>query len=109
VVSGGSAVANFRTESQVGCTNGAEGVVTLSFGGPASLQSDLSFTYTYDGPLQSSDPSLTNITIKYSISGTFDTAGNVSGSLVVNNLSFDQDGDHYDCSNAPFHWSAKHQ
>jgi Calx-beta domain/RTX calcium-binding nonapeptide repeat (4 copies) len=108
VTGDGSTVTNFRTETIVGCTNGAQGTWTLTFSrSTVTIQPDLSFLFSFSGPLSSSDSSLTNITAAYSISGTFDTVGNVSGTLALPHISFDQDGVHYDCSSAPFAWRAK--
>jgi len=106
-VTADSKVANFATTSDVDCGS-VGGTFDLSFGASTPIQSDLTFSFAYNGALESGDPQhLTNITTNYSVSGKFDTAGNATGILNLNKLSFDYDGTHYDCAAAGYAWQAR--
>jgi hypothetical protein len=101
-------VSGFATTSDVDCGIGILHDVGLSFGGSTKIQSDLTFSFAYDGPLQtSSDSVITNVTTSYSVTGKFDTAGNATGMLNLNRFSFDYQGTHYDCAAAGYAWQAK--
>jgi hypothetical protein len=105
----GSSAANFATTSDVDC--GSVGIledVGLSFGDATQIQPDLSFSFSYNGPLQTdSGSSITNVSTSYSVSGKLDTAGNATGTLNLNRFSFDYQGTHYDCAAAGYGWQAK--
>jgi hypothetical protein len=104
----GTAVANFETTSDVDCGIGILPDVSLSFGGSTQIQSDLSFSFTFNGPLQTgSGSAITNVTTSYTVSGKLDTAGNATGRLNLNRFSFDYQGTHYDCAAAGYAWQAK--
>jgi hemolysin type calcium-binding protein len=104
----GTAVSNFATTSDVDCGIGILSDVSLSFGGATQVQSDLSFSFTYNGTLQTGSGSeITNVTTNYTVSGKLDTAGNATGRLNLNRLSFDYQGTHYDCAAAGYDWQAK--
>jgi len=103
-----SGVANFATTSDVNCTPQASATFSLSFQGqPAPIQSDLSFAFTYNGPVARSGGGVSNINENYTIDGKFDTNGNASGTLTLTKISFDFQGTHYDCSSATYGWLAK--
>ena len=87
------------------CTNGSRWQWRLSFGTKQPI-TNLAFAYSFSGPLNSSSGP-TNIQASYTINGTFDTAGNVNGTLALNSISWDQSGTHFDCSSAPYGWKAK--
>ena len=106
VTSDSASVTNFATESIVTCTDSSQWEWRLSFGTHQPIN-DLDFSYSYSGPQTSSSGSASNIQTTYSISGTFDTAGNVSGTLALTSISWDENGTHYDCSSAPYGWKAK--
>jgi len=97
VTSDGHGVTNVKTESIVDCQPEAQAEVTVTVtGGAIPIQSDLSFSYTYtNSALQGS-----------SIKGTFDTAGDVTGTLEIH-ASFDDNGTHYDCSSVAYGFHAK--
>jgi hypothetical protein len=99
-------VANFVTESIVTCNDSSLWQWRLSFGTRQPI-TNLGFTYSFSGPLNSGSSDITNIQAAYSIDGTFDTAGNVSGTLALTSISWDYQGAHYDCSSAPYGWKAK--
>jgi RTX calcium-binding nonapeptide repeat (4 copies) len=99
-------VANFATGSELDCET-ATATFGLSFDGSALIQSDLSFSFTYNGAITSDDTHFANISTNYSVSGRFDTAGNATGVLNLNRLSFDYDGRHYDCAAAGYAWQAR--
>jgi hypothetical protein len=103
---GSARVGNFETTSDVDC--GQFGfTVGLGFSGPTAMQPDLTFTYAYNGGLQSGDSDITNITTSYTVNGELDTAGNATGSLNLSRLSFDFQGTHIDCGAAPYAWQAR--
>jgi len=105
----GSSAANFATTSDVDC--GSVGIlqdVSLSFSGATQIQPDLSFSLSYNGPVQTDSGSeITNVSTSYSVSGKLDTAGNATGTLNLNRFSFDYQGTHYDCAAAGYGWQAK--
>ena len=104
----GTSVANFATTSDVDCGIGILSDVGLSFSGATQIQPDLSFSFSYNGPLQTeSGSSITNVSTSYSVSGKLDTAGNATGTLNLNRFSFDYQGTHYDCAAAGYGWQAK--
>jgi hypothetical protein len=105
VAPGSALVGNFETTSDVTC--GQFGfTIGLGFRGPTQMRSDLTFSYTYNGPIDSGDPEF-KITTSYTVSGKLDTAGNATGSLNLSQLSFDYRGDHLDCGAAPYAWQAR--
>ncbi len=104
----GTSVARFETTSDLDCGIGILQDIGLSFGGSTKIQSDLSFSFAYDGPLETGSGSpITNVTTSYAVSGKFDTAGNAAGTLNVNRFSFDYQGTHYNCAAAGYGWQAK--
>jgi hypothetical protein len=104
----GTSVARFETTSDLDCGIGILQDIGLSFGGSTKIQPDLTFSFAYDGPLQTGSGSpITNVTTSYAVSGKFDTAGNATGRLNVNRFSFDYQGSHYDCAAAGYAWQAK--
>ena len=108
VTADGRRVANFDTTSDADCGNVGIRDLGLSFTGSTPIQNDLSFTFTYNGPLQTSPGSpLSNVTTSYSVSGKLDTNGNGTGTLSLNRFSFDYQGTHYDCAAAPYGWQAR--
>jgi RTX calcium-binding nonapeptide repeat (4 copies) len=108
VTSDGARAANFATTSDVTCGNVGIRDLGLSFSGATPIQGDLTFSFTYNGPLQTSSGSpLTNVSTSYTVSGKLDTAGNGTGTLTLTRFSFDYQGTHYDCSAAPYGWQAR--
>jgi RTX calcium-binding nonapeptide repeat (4 copies) len=102
----GAEVGAFETTSVVDC--GQFGfTASLGFGGPTPVQSDLTFSYTYNGPLDSAGPDIKNIATSYTVSGKLDSAGNGTGVLNLAKLSFDYKGEHVDCAAAPYAWQAR--
>jgi Ca2+-binding RTX toxin-like protein len=104
----GSSAANFATTSDLDCGIGTLEDIGLSFTGRAPIQPDLTFTFSYSGPLgtESGSP-ITNVSTSYSVTGKLDTAGNATGTLSVSRFSFDYQGTHYDCAAAGYGWQAK--
>ncbi len=104
-----TAKGGFATTSDVDC--GSVGIlqdVGLSFGGSAQIQPDLTFSFAYNGPLQTSpDSVITNVSTSYSVTGKLDTAGNATGTLSLSRFSFDYQGTHYDCAAAGYGWQAR--
>jgi hemolysin type calcium-binding protein len=104
----GTTVSNFATTSDVDCGIGILSDVGLSFSGSTQIQPDLSFTFSYNGPIQTgSGSAITNISTSYSVTGKLDTAGNATGTLSLSRFSFDYQGTHYDCAAAGYGWQAK--
>jgi len=104
----GTSAANFDTTSDLDCGIGILQDIGLSFSGTAPIQPDLSFTFSYSGPLGTGSGSpITNVSTSYSVSGKLDTAGSATGTLNVSRFSFDYQGTHYDCAAAGYGWQAK--
>jgi hypothetical protein len=106
VTSDSLGVMNFATGSTVVCGD-QEATFGLSFGDATPIQGDLSFSYTYKGPIDSSDPAVKNIKADYTVSGKFDTEGNATGTLFLGQFSFDYEGTHFECAAAPYAWQAR--
>lgn len=108
VTADGTREANFATTSDLVCGDLELRNLSLAFTGSRPLQPDLSFSFVYEGPIQTApgDP-LTNMTTSYTVAGKLDTAGNGTGTLTVSRLSFDYQGTHIDCSAAPYGWQAR--
>ena len=104
----GSSAANFATTSDLDCGIGTLQDIGLSFTGSAPIQPDLTFTFSYSGPLgtESGSP-ISNVTTSYSVTGKLDTAGNATGTLSVSRFAFDYQGRHYNCAAAGYGWQAK--
>jgi hypothetical protein len=102
----GENVTSFSTQSLVTCGDGSQWYWLLTFGGRKVPLTNLSFTFTYNGSLSSSG-STSNIQANYTLSGTFDQAGNASGQIALTSISWDQGGTHYDCASAPYGWHAR--
>jgi Ca2+-binding RTX toxin-like protein len=101
-------VSHFDTTSDITCGNlGTIPDLRLGFSGSAQIQPDLSFTFSFNGPVDAGDSGLTNVKMSYSVTGKFDTAGNATGILNFSQLSFDYQGFHVDCGAAPYAWQAK--
>ena len=101
-------VSHFETTSDVDCGTATLSDFGLRFGGSTPIQSDLSFSFSYDGPITtSSDSPFQNVNTSYSLTGKFDTAGNATGTLSLKRFSFDYKGTHYDCAAAGYGWQAK--
>jgi hypothetical protein len=104
----GSSAANFATTSDLDCGIGILEDIELSFSGSTPIRSDLTFTFSYSGPLGTGSGSpITNVSTSYSVTGKLDTAGNATGTLSVSRFSFDYQGTHYDCAAAGYAWQAK--
>jgi RTX calcium-binding nonapeptide repeat (4 copies) len=101
-------VSHFETTSDVDCGTATLSDFSLRFGGSTPIQSDLSFSFSYDGPITtSSDSPFKNVSTSYSLSGKFDTAGSATGTLSIKRFSFDYEGTHYDCAAAGYGWQAR--
>jgi hypothetical protein len=98
----GYSVTGFRTESVVDCTPSSRWIIPLSTTGGANsaIASDLTFAYTFTGTTSSGNP------VSYNLRGTFDTIGNVQGTIELKSYEFTKDGTHYVCQSAPYGWSA---
>jgi hypothetical protein len=104
----GSSAANFATTSDVDCGIGILPDVSLSFTGATQIQPDLSFSFSYNGPVQTGSGSkITNVAMSYTVSGKLDTAGNATGTLSLSRFSFDYETTRYDCAAAGYAWQAK--
>jgi Ca2+-binding RTX toxin-like protein len=108
VTSDGSRVANFDTTSDLDCGAVILQGLELSFSGSSAITPDLTFSFTYNGPIGTSpDSPFRNMTASYVASGKLDTAGNATGTLTVPQLAFDYKGTHYDCVAASYAWQAR--
>ncbi len=107
VAADGLSVTSFVTQSLVTCVDGSQWYWLLSFGGRTITLNNLSFTFSFSGPLNTSGTTTTNIQATYSLSGTFDQVGNAQGQIALTSISWDNGGTHYSCSSAPYGWHAK--
>jgi hypothetical protein len=104
----GTSAASFATTSDLDCGIGILQDVGLSFTGSAPIQSDLTFTFSYSGPLGTDSGSpISNVTTSYSVTGKLDTVGNATGTLSVASFAFDYQGTRYNCAAAGYGWQAK--
>ena len=100
-------IVELLTQAIVDCTDGSRWTWTVSFRGGTPIQADLSFSYTYSGPLASSSNTVTDIQTTYTISGRFGTAGDASGTVAISSIAFTYEGERYTCSQNPVPWTAK--
>lgn len=108
VTSDGLRVASFVTTSDLDCGAVVLEGLQLSFTGSAPIQPDLTFSFTYNGPIGTSpDSPFKNMTASYVATGKVDTAGNGTGTLTVPQLAFDYGGTHYTCAAASYAWQAR--
>jgi hypothetical protein len=104
----GTSAASFTTTSDLDCGIGILQDIELSFTGSSPIQSDLTFTFSYSGPLGTDSGSpISNVTTSYSVTGKLDTAGNATGTLSVASFAFDYQGTRYNCAAAGYGWQAK--
>jgi len=106
-----TAVILARTSSIVDCTTpfAVRLTLTLGFSTATPIQSDLSFSFTYSGPLSSGSSAITNIETSYLIRGVFTADGKASGQLAVSSLAFDFAGQRFQCTQNPVDWSVNKQ
>jgi hypothetical protein len=105
-----SAVMRLRTSSIVDCTPVSRWTWTRTiFRVGAPILSDLSFSFSYTGPLTSSSTDVTNIQTSQFVKGVFRTDGKAEGTLAISTISFDYQGQHYDCGQSPVRWSVTRQ
>lgn len=96
------------TAALVDCTDGSRWEWALSFGGGrTTIQSDLSFSYSYSGPLSTSSTTVSDIQTSYRISGRLGTDGTASGTVAVSTISFKYEGTSYSCQQNDVIWTAK--
>jgi hypothetical protein len=96
------------TAALVDCTDGSRWRWALSFRGErTTILSDLSFSYSYSGPLTSSSTTVTEIQTSYRINGRFGTDGTASGTVAVSTVSFKFEGRSYSCQQNDVTWTAK--
>ena len=96
------------TESIVTCGDGSSWIWTLPSYNPVSiLTPGLTYSYSFSGPRPNPPDGVANLDMNYTISGTFDTAGNISGTIHLVHASWDEGGKHYDCAGDPRTWTAR--
>ena len=99
----GTSAASFTTTSDLDCGIGILQDIELSFTGLSPIQSDLTFTFSYSGPVGTDSGSpISNVTTSYSVTGKLDTAGNATGTLSVASFAFDYQGTRYNCAAAGY-------
>lgn len=102
------AINELVTAALVDCTDGSRWEWALSFGGErTAIQSDLSFSYSYSGPLSTSSTTVSDIQTSYRINGRFGTDGTASGTVAVSTISFKYEGESYSCQQTDVSWAAK--
>ena len=106
---GGSRLTQVTIRSTLNCTPSG----TLNYFVTAAptrwiqLNADNTFAYVRVGSLNDSNAARSNVTGSYYVAGKIDTAGNASGSLYFQQLSYDENGTHYTCAGTAHSWTAK--
>jgi hypothetical protein len=96
------------TESIVTCGDGSRWIWTLPSYNPVSIQTPgLTYTYSFSGARPNPPAGVSNLNLNYTINGTFDTAGNISGTIQLIHASWDENGMHYDCAGDQRTWTAR--
>ncbi len=112
VAADGLDVTELATSAIVDCPNtGYRWEWRLTFGGrTVPVAADGTFSYLFDGVLSySGSDSITDITAKYTINGTFAADGTAKGTVAIESLNFTESGKRHICSQTPVTWSAKKQ
>ena len=105
-------ISELRTSSLVDCTQPVQFRFEFTIGvrdENIPIQSDLSFSLDYNGPVDTGTSEITNMQTRYFVRGTFTTDGKASGQLAVSTLSFDYAGYHFECTQNPVDWSVTKQ
>jgi hypothetical protein len=106
VTAGGAAVTSFTTELALTCTVGLHWQLHPAFAAVVPVGSDLSFSLSYTST-ETSVFSTSSLVVTYSITGRLDTVGNVTGTVGVDPVSWDQNGQHVSCPSMSIGWRAK--
>ncbi len=110
VTTDGHTVTGFQTSAIVDCQPDSRWTWTVTFSGQGvPIQSDNSFSYSYDGPLDSSSTDFSNIQENEFIKGVFTSDGKATGTLALSTFSFDNQGTHYACTQNPVSWHVAKQ
>ena len=107
-----TAIVSIETSSLVDCTEPVQFrfEFTIGFeGGNLPIQSDLSFSDSYTGPLDAGSSGITNMQTSYFIRGVFTADGKATGQLAVTSLAFDYAGYHFNCTQNPVDWTVNRQ
>jgi hypothetical protein len=103
----GRVVEQLATGAIVDCSDGVRLTLGLGLRGDrATIQPDLSFAYTYSGPLPGGSSGVTDIQATYRISGRFTTSGDAGGLVAVDSVSFGYGGKSYACTPSEATWTA---
>ncbi len=106
----GRAISEFSTSALVDCSDGSRWTFGLRFSGRnVQLAPDLTFSFDYSGPINSSSSRLSDIKSSYTIRGTMTATGQVSGTVAISTVSFVEDGTRYSCTQTPVSWTANRQ
>jgi hypothetical protein len=110
VTTDGLVVTTFQTSAIVDCSDGSRWTWTVTFTGRSVVvQSDYSFSYSYSGPLNNTPQGATNIQASEFVQGTFTTDGKATGTFAISHISWDENGQHYDCTQNPVGWHTTKQ
>jgi len=105
---GPQVVQNIVTESIVTCGNGSAWIWTLPSYSPISIRTPgLTYAYSFSGPQSDPPEGVSNLDLSFSVTATFDTVGNASGTIQLTHASWDEGGTHYDCAGDPRTWTAR--
>ncbi len=110
ITTDGQNVTKFETSAIVDCTDGSRWTwgVTLS-GRQVPIGTDSSFSYTFSGTLTSSSGTVTNIQESEFINGTFTPDGKATGTFAITSISYDYQGQHYQCTQGKVGWHTSKQ
>ncbi len=106
VTAGGAAVTSFQSDVTVDCPTLYHVELRPSFYDVVPVRSDLGFSHSYTDTLAGGF-STSRLVVGYTIDGRLDTAGNVSGTITVASVSWEQNGKHVYCPGTSVGWRAK--
>jgi len=102
----GSKLTEVKIAATINCTPARSLALTINVdsGRWIQLNADNTFAYARSGGLTSTTRQ--NETATYSITGKIESAGTATGSVHISQVSFDDNGTHYNCTGAPHGWTA---
>jgi hypothetical protein len=107
VTAGGNNVTNLQAVATVSCTDSSTWTWTVTSSNLTPISGALTFSRAYTGALSSSDTSITNISVDYTLTGKLTVAGTASGNFLLSHISWDSGGKHFDCTGTSASWTAK--
>ena len=82
-------------------------VANAERGERTTILTDLSFAYSFSGPISSTSSTVTDIQTSYRINGRLATDGTASGTVAISSITFKYADETYNCSQSDVSWSAR--